>query len=199
MNDGVIKYKIEFRPTASCLSACAYKRLEAVRSRLFALRLIGINEGIGYGNISLKEEERFHITGTQTGHLSTLKEEAYATVEEYSFTDFILKAKGGMKPSSEAFSHAMIYEISPRIKAVIHIHSKPLWKYMINNAYPFTTAEYGTKKMTEEIATLFTCKDPFDVPMFVMKGHEDGVMVFGESLEEAERCLYALVGKFLYM
>lgn len=199
MIDGVIKYNIEFDVTAPCLSLCAYEALEAVRSRLFALRLIGIREGVGYGNISCKEDEVFHITGTQTGHLPTLNEAHYATVEAYSFTDFILKAKGGMKPSSEAFSHAMIYAISEEINAVIHIHSKPLWHYMIEQGYAFTNAPYGTQAMTEEIAQLFTCKDPFANPMFVMKGHEDGVMVFGRSLEEAERSLYELVGKFLYM
>lgn len=199
MIDGVIKYNIEFTPTDSKLSTNAYTNLEAVRSRLFALRLIGICEGIGYGNISLKEEGTFHITGTQTGHLPRLTEEEYATVTAYSFESFVLKAEGGMKPSSEAFSHAMIYEISPKIGAVIHIHSKPLWKYMIENNYSYTEAEYGTQKMTEEIGDLFVTKDPFEQPLFVMKGHEDGVMVFGKSLEEAERTLYELVGNFLYM
>ena len=198
MNDGVIKYNVKFKKSKPLVGKKSYKTLEKVRSRLLALKLIGINdEGIGYGNISVRDNDIFHISGTQTGHLKSLKKSEYSTVVRYSFDDFTLSAKGGSKPSSEAFSHAMIYDLSPKIKAAIHVHSFPLWEYMIKEEYKSTSAEYGTKRMTKEIKELFTCKDVLKNPIFVMKGHKEGVMVFGKNLEEAEKRLYEAIGEYL--
>lgn len=194
MIDGVIKYHIEYQTEAAPVFP-AYTELEELRSRLFALGLIGeTNEGIGYGNLSKRSQGKtFFITATQTGKQATLSKEQYTFIDNYDFNTFTVNSKGEHKPSSEALSHAMIYEIHPDIQAVIHIHSKPLWEFMQRNHALATTAEYGTAQMVTEIAALYEKSDPFTNNAFVMKGHEDGIISFGRNIEEAELTLYRII------
>ena len=198
MIDGVIKYSIE-HTTKDAPAFNEYESLESLRSRLFTLGLIGVQDGIGYGNISVREKNRdsFFITATQTGELSSLTEEYYTYIEDYDFLNFSVNSFGKHKPSSEALSHAMIYQINPEINSVIHIHSKALWEFMKKNNSLFTTAEYGTVEMAEEIASLYKNSNPFENSIFVMKGHEDGVIAFGKSVKEAELTLYSMIQKYL--
>lgn len=198
MIDGVIKYKIKHTKT-NTPKFHEYKRLEALRSRLFTLGLIGELDGIGYGNISIREKNKnsFFITATQTGELSSLKREYYTYIKKYNFSSFSINSYGKHKPSSEALSHAMVYEINPNINVVIHIHSKALWKFMKKNNFLFTTAQYGTIEMVNEIASLYDGINPLDNAIFVMKGHEDGIVAFGKNIKKAEAVLYAIIKKYL--
>jgi len=201
MTDGVIKYTIEHTTFDARIPYDIYAQLEEVRTRLHHLGLIGVDpEGVGYGNISLKEKiasKTFYVTATQTGHLSRLGTSLYTQVNNYDFSTFTLKSKGKEKPSSEALSHAMIYELDPAIRAVIHIHSKPLWLFLQQRGTLATTAPYGTRAMTEEIAGLYPDTSPLSSPLFVMKGHEDGIIVFGENLQKAEKVLLGLLKNYL--
>ena len=198
MIDGVIKYSIK-HTTKNSPAFDDYEALEALRCRLFALGLIGVQDGIGYGNLSIREKNKdsFFITATQTGELSSLTKEYYTYIEDYDFSNFSVNSFGKHKPSSEALSHAMIYHINPEINAVIHIHSKALWEFMKENNSLFTTAEYGTVEMAEEIASLYKNSNPFENSIFVMKGHEDGVIAFGKSVKEAELTLCSMIQKYL--
>ena len=198
MIDGVIKYSIE-HTTKDAPLFNDYELLESLRSRLFTLGLIGVQDDIGYGNISVRvrDNNSFFITATQTGELPSLTTEYYTYIEDYDFSNFSVNSFGKHKPSSEALSHAMIYQINPNINAVIHIHSKALWEFMKENNSLFTTAEYGTVEMVEEIASLYKDKDPFQESIFVMKGHEDGVIAFGKSIKEAEFTLYKIIQRYL--
>lgn len=198
MIDGVIKYCINHTQKEAPLFK-EFKKLEALRLRLFTLGLIGVQDGIGYGNISLREKSKnsFFITATQTGELQNLNEDHYTYIDSYNFSDFSVNSQGLHKPSSEALSHAMIYEINSDINAVIHIHSKVLWEFMKKSNSLYTDAEYGTARMVEEIASLYKNKNPFDESVFVMRGHEDGVIAFGKNVEEAELKLYTKIQKYL--
>jgi ribulose-5-phosphate 4-epimerase/fuculose-1-phosphate aldolase len=197
MIDGVIKYGVT-HISDKAPQFKGYTKLEALRLRLFRLGLIGVQDGIGYGNISLRENSSsFFITATQTGELEHLSQEFYTYIDSYNFEKFSVTSMGKHKPSSEALSHAMIYEISPEIDAVIHIHSKALWKFMKEQNSLFTEAEYGTIAMVEEIASLYEGKNPFQESAFVMRGHEDGVMAFGKTLQEAELILFDIMQKYL--
>ena len=198
MIDGVIKYSRE-HTTKNAPEFNDYEILEALRSRLFTLGLIGVQDGIGYGNISARQRSKnsFFITATQTGELSSLTDEYYTYINDYDFSRFQVISQGKHQPSSEALSHAMIYQINPEINAVIHIHSKALWGFMKKNNTLFTTAEYGTAQMVEEIALLYKDKDPFEESVFVMKGHEDGVIAFGKNVKEAELTLYKMIKEYL--
>jgi len=198
MTDGVIKYSIEHQ-TADTPLFSGYKQLEALRTRLFTLGLIGEKDGIGYGNLSMRNEgsKSFFITATQTGKKQVLSREYYTNISDYNFNTFKVISQGAHKPSSEALSHAMIYAIDDRIKTVIHIHSLALWKFMKAKNYLFTTAEYGTAEMVEEIVGLYNNLDPLLNNTFVMRGHEEGIITFGRSVEEAELALYSIIQVYL--
>ncbi len=198
MIDGVIKYQLDFKPS-SPLKSSNFLEIEQLRERLFALKLIGVKEGIGYGNISKRvDKNSFVITGTQTGHLEHLKAQHYSLIEEYKERAFYLKSSGAIKPSSEALTHGTIYNLDKDIHAVIHIHSTSIWKFMLQGNYLKTAdVAYGSMEMIEEVHRIFSIHRPLDNPKFVMRGHEDGVMVFGRDLKEAERTLFTILGQML--
>jgi hypothetical protein len=58
--------------------------------------------------------------------------------------------------------------------------------------------EYGTIEMIDEVNRIFSSMEPLSNPKFAMAGHEDGVIVFGRDLFEAELRLYETLGKVLY-
>ena len=80
---------------------------------------------------------------------------------------------------------------------MIHIHSLALWKFMKAKDSLATTAEYGTAEMVDEIAGLYSDLDPVTNNAFVMKGHEEGIITFGRSVEEAELTLYSVLQVYL--
>ena len=195
MIDGVIKYDFQFTQSEP-LSVEQFSEIESVRERLHALNLIGVTkDGIGFGNISQKiDDSSFVITGTQTGHLAKLSGEHYSFVEEYNDKEFYLKSSGGIKPSSEALTHGTIYNLYSKIGAVIHIHSKEIWNFMLTHDYLKTKdVEYGSVEMIDEVNRIFSTIDPLSNPKFVMAGHEDGVMVFGKDLLGAEMALMGIL------
>ena len=199
MIDGIIKYHFDFKKSAS-VDESSFRDIESLRERLFALKLIGVSsDGVGYGNISQKvSSSSFVITGTQTGHLSKLDATHYSLVEEYSDRDFYLKFTGAIKPSSEALTHSTIYNLSDKIGAVVHIHSKPIWQFMLDRDYLATDrVEYGSIEMIEEVNRIYKDIDPLSNPKFVMAGHKEGVMIFGRNLYEAELNLLEVLGRYL--
>ncbi len=199
MIDGVIKYTIEHL-SDEAPKFKKFEELERVRYELFTLGLIGEKQGVGYGNISLKDTEgdSFFITATQTGNKELLSKEFYTYVEDYNFQTFRIFSKGLHKPSSEALSHAVIYSLDKNINGVIHIHSNALWKFMIEKKYLYTEAEYGTKEMITEIQQLYKQNDPLTDNIFVMKGHQDGIICFAQTIEEAKKKLFQLMRDLLY-
>ncbi len=198
MIDGIVKYTVDHQ-NADTPHFEGYDRLEALRTRLFSLGFIGEKDGIGYGNLSMRQEESnsFFITATQTGKKYSLTCEHYPYISAYDFSHFKVISQGKYRPSSEALSHAMIYAIDERITTVIHIHSLALWQFMKNKNVLSTTAEYGTAQMVEEIAGLYNNLDPMKNNTFVMKGHEEGIITFGRSVEEAELVLYTIMQAYL--
>jgi len=195
MIDGIIKYDFHFTQSEP-LSVEKFSEIESVRERLYTLNLIGVTkEGIGFGNISRRiDDNSFVITGTQTGHLAKLSGEHYSLVEEYNDKEFYLKSSGSIKPSSEALTHGTIYNLSSNIGAVIHIHSKEIWNFMLTHDYLKTKdVEYGSVEMIDEVNRIFSTIKPLSNPKFVMAGHEEGVMAFGEDLVGAEMALMRIL------
>ncbi len=158
------------------------------REKLFNLGLIGAYQnGIGYGNLSIRiDNDSFLITGTATGHLTNLTTNHFTKVTSYSFEKNSLNCTGPIKASSESLTHAAIYESENNINAVIHVHSKVLWN-RLRNSVPATAPniEYGTSQMAEEIKRLFKQTNVFEEKILVMTGHEDGIITFGKTIEEA--------------
>lgn len=200
IDDGVIKYQRLFTPTDP-LHVDQYSDLEQWRKKLFHLKLIGEYPEvfIGYGNMSKRIAPslpiKFIITGTQTGKYSDLSGEHYTTVTGYDLEKNIIQATGCIDASSEALTHAALYESSVDIQAVFHIHDKDIWQKMLSADFDHTKKDipYGTVDMANAVKKLVASRSH---GIFAMAGHEDGVVAWGENLEQAGQEIMKLVKLF---
>lgn len=208
--DGVIRFDLEYRPRAARPRA-ELAELDAWRTILHRLGLIGRDparyEGAGYGNVSLRlppldappGARRFAISGSQTGGLAALAPEHYAVVTAYAPGRNHLVAEGPIPPSSESLTHAMLYDLDSRVRCVFHVHSPAIWRAAGALGLPATdpAAPYGTPAMAEAVRVLHEC-GALRVPgLFVMGGHEDGVVAFGECAGEAGGLLVQTLARAL--
>ncbi|WP_305908222.1 class II aldolase/adducin family protein [Methylomarinum sp. Ch1-1] len=189
--EGVIKYRLLHNDKAIS-PTFPFADLNAWRHILYRLELIGQDpqryDGYGFGNISLRTAgEKFLISGTQTGHLPMLSPDHYAVIERAEPELNRLVSYGRIKPSSEALTHAMIYEQDPAIAAVIHVHCPEIWRHTHEMDLPHTRKEvaYGSVEMVAAVKKLFTSGRLKRSSIFSMLGHEDGVVAFGEDLGQA--------------
>ena len=190
--EGVIKYRLDFSPGPQ--PQADLRELDTWRSILRELDLIGQRadryQGYGYGNISCRDpytSDQFIISASQTGNIRRLAGQHYCTVERCDIDGNRVFAHGAMPPSSEALTHAMIYQTRNSARCVMHVHDKRLWQYGLQRGLPQTarSTEYGTLQMAREVQALFeTSRLPSDGLLF-MAGHEDGLLSFGDSIEEA--------------
>ena len=200
-SEGVIQYRLEFRP-GPAPPAPAVAELDGWRSVLHRLGLVGQQpdryEGLGYGNVSVRQRHGFIISGTQTGAAERLGAAGYTRVTACDPTYNHIEACGPLKPSSEALTHGAIYALDPRIAAVLHVHSPELWQ---NNplALPATPAGvgYGTPAMAAAVAALHVETDLPRRRLLVMGGHEDGIVAFGPSVADAGKTLVAALAAAL--
>ncbi len=192
-DEGVIKFECCW-DKAPPLPAADLESLIQTRNELFMRRLIGVYpDGIGYGNLSVHRRPvpGFIISGTQTGHLATLRAEHFTRVTTYNVAENRVECRGPLKASSESLTHAMIYETLPEVAAVIHVHSRALWEKLMNHV-PTTSAAvpYGTPQMAKEIKRL-AAKTPLrERGLLVMAGHEDGIITMGKDLAAARKILF---------
>ena len=159
------------------------------RNELWLKSLIGAyHDGVGYGNISARvpESHQFYISGTATGGIPELDQVHYPLVERCEPAFNALWCRGLIKASSESMSHAAIYSAIPEVGAVVHIHSRKLWDKNLH-VLPTTAAEvqYGTPKMAYEIGRILTHSHTLEKKVIVMGGHDEGIMSFGKTLEDA--------------
>lgn len=191
MDEGFIKFNCNWIKT----DPLPYEQINEIntfRNKLFQAGLIGAYEnGIGYGNISIRHEKKsFIISGSMTGKWEQLNENHYVLVNEYCFKNNSLTCKGPIKASSESLSHAMVYECSSEINAVIHIHNLNLWKKLLHKM-PTTqeTISFGTPEIAFEIKRLFRENNVQQEKIIVMGGHKEGIITFGKDLPEAYNVL----------
>lgn len=167
------------------------------RDRLFHLGLIGVYpDGIGYGNLSIRlSDGSFLITGTATGGLPHLEHHHICTVTAFDIPGNHVTCRGPVQASSESLSHAAIYQERGEVRAVIHVHHAELWNRSYGDA-PTTdpAAEAGTPAMGEAIAALLRAGVPEG--FFVMGGHREGVMTFGETIEQAGERILAMLNRY---
>ncbi|GAB4428781.1 MAG: hypothetical protein OHK0011_11010 [Turneriella sp.] len=191
-DEGVTKYTCRFQTTHAPAHP-ALAELIACRDRLFGRQLIGVYpDGIGYGNISLRPAgwQRFFITGTQTGDKPALSTGDIALVTAYNIAENVVECEGLVPASSESMTHAAVYELSPEIGAVIHVHHSRLWHRAAGHL-PTTGPgiAYGTPAMAREMRRLCDEANLLSRRLLVMAGHEEGVIAFGAGLAEAEAIL----------
>lgn len=196
--EGYIKFKIDHSFEPIEIPKKLFEILSECRTKLYDNQLIGtLPNGIGFGNISHKYNQHFVITGSATGSERILAATGYAIVTKATISKNYIASRGSTKASSESLSHAAIYETNSAIKAVIHIHNKNLWQ-KLRHKLPTTpdTASYGTPALASAIQKLLSKKSAHGI--IIMGGHEDGILTYGSTLEEAATILYNLIEPSLY-
>ena len=189
IDEGYIKYQ-SFWTRAPIPNASAAEVLDTWRRPLFDAGLIGQYEeyGIGFGNISIRcgGPGEFLISGTQTGHLAETDKTHYSLVTSWSVHVNRVCCVGKVQASSEAMTHAAIYQLDLKIGAIVHVHSGELWHRHLGRL-PTTNPEvaYGTPEMANEFRRLYRDTDFRKTKLAVMAGHEEGLLSFGTTLEEA--------------
>ena len=197
IDEGYIKYTIDWTPGPPPDSA-ATELLNRWRRRLHAARLIGFctDLKIGYGNVSIRcgKPGQFIISGSQTGFHAETDGRHYALVTEYDIGANRVSSTGPVQASSEALTHAALYELSDDINAVVHVHSASLWT-KLKHRIPTTSKSvaYGTPEMAHEFQRLYEETEFSDFRIAVMAGHEDGLVCMGETLEETAQRVLRLV------
>ena len=197
IDEGYVKYQ-SFWTKAPAPHAAFVEELETWRQPLFEAGLIGEYEehNIGYGNISLRcgEPGQFLISGTQTGHLATTDKSHYALVTSWSVHGNRVCCVGRVQASSEAMTHAAIYQLDQRIGAIVHVHSKELWHRYLDKL-PTTAPEvpYGTPEMANEFRRLYRDTDFGKTQLAVMGGHDEGLISVGGTLERAATRMLELI------
>jgi len=202
--EGVIKYSLVFQAETLPIAPHLLAQLNTGRGTCKQLHLIGQEthryDGFGYGNISIRSassNSEFLISGTQTGVLEALLDTDIACVTQIDTKQNTLCAKGRTEPSSEAMTHGVLYQLSSNINAIVHVHSPEIWSFsdaltLANTAHdiPYGTPEMATAVSSLASSLLAIQGLPFG---FVMKGHEDGVVVAGETMQQCTDLLLTLL------
>lgn len=191
--EGVIKYQLNHQQQA-LPENCLITELNSWRSVLYRLGLIGQDDkrydGYGFGNISQRHQahsQSFIISGSQTGHLEQLSQQQYSLVNSADIKRNIINSSGNSKPSSEALTHACVYQHNSQAHAVIHSHCPEIWQHTHTLKLLYTTADiaYGTIEMAQAVADLLNLNPSNTTGIFSMLGHKDGIIAYGKSIEEA--------------
>lgn len=207
--EGVIKYQLQFHEQELTDDLLNTKQtlfktlndfvteLNSSRALLKAKALIGQDPfrygGDGFGNISVRVDGlRFLISGSQTGYIDYLTARDLALVEGFNVHKNKLLASGLTKPSSESMTHGVCFQAFTEIAAVVHVHSPDIWQAVDALALPFTdqAIPYGTPQMARAVNELLDKHYQISQPtIFAMKGHEDGIVAVGKSLESCTSSL----------
>ena len=159
-----------------------------LREVLFKKKWIGqYSDGIGYGNVSCRidDSHSFLITATQTGQLGSLQPSQLSLVTHTILEENKLWCSGLLPASSEAMSHAAIYQVRKDIRCVIHIHDAHLWQRLIGIA-PTIEEEivYGTPEMGYALQELVIDDDTCN-NIIITAGHTDGIFAYGPGMDAA--------------
>jgi ribulose-5-phosphate 4-epimerase/fuculose-1-phosphate aldolase len=196
--EAVIKYRLTFTKTPP-LPVEGLGELTAWRKILYLLGLVGQHpdryEGYGYGNVSQRlapfdappGERPFVISASQTGGVPDLTGAHYTLVRVCRPEENRVEAEGPLPPSSECLTHGAVYDAAAEARVVLHVHAPALWRQGALLELPATRAEvsYGSPEMAAEVHRLLREPRARAHRLFVMGGHQDGVVAFGRTAEEA--------------
>jgi L-ribulose-5-phosphate 4-epimerase len=187
MEEGYIKYHCDWIQE-QVLKPEQIHEINKWRSMLMMKGLIGMyDNGIGFGNISMRiDEHTFMISGSATGGIKELTTDHYALVTDFNLAHNQLTCKGMTTASSESLTHAAIYACSKETDAVVHIHHKEKWSNLLHQAATTDSSiAYGTPEMAFAIQKLIIEDKVGPSRIIVMGGHEEGLIAYGKTLEEA--------------
>ena len=197
--EGVVKYELLF-DQAEPVSDHDYGDLNRWHGRFKRAGILGQDpqryDGLGFGNLSQRiNNSNFLISGTQTGYLDMLSPADYALVTNADISTNRITAEGRVRPSSEALTHAAVYALDVGIGYVFHVHSPDIWKQRQHLGLPQTDAgvPYGTPEMANEMCRLYREGAFQRGNVFAMAGHEDGIVGFAASADEAGEAIMALL------
>ncbi|MDT8441390.1 MAG: class II aldolase/adducin family protein [Desulfuromonadales bacterium] len=187
-SEGVIKFDLDVRP-GPAPPAGWLRELDAWRELFRRLGLLGQDprryDGFGFGNLSRRrpdaDDHSFVISATQTGGLPRLTPADYVLVETCDPARNRVRATGMSRPSSEALSHAVVYQTCAAIDWVMHLHSPDIFRAGARLGLPGTdpAAAYGSVAMAAEIRGLVSQTLPDKPLLLVMTGHQDGILACG--------------------
>ncbi len=186
--EGVIKFNLQ-HTQAPALPVEETTELRAWFRILHQTELVGQEPdrylGFAYGNISRKTTAGFIISCTQTSGKNALLADDFSLVTGFDISTNQLQSKGPCPPSSEAMTHGAVYQAVSAAGAVFHAHSPIIWKQTRPLVIPETdpSIEYGTPEMAQAITELLE-ENP-DARLFSMGGHEDGIIAWGKTPEQA--------------
>lgn len=201
--EGVTKFDLAYAPSAPPLRQ-RLRDLIAWRMVLWQLGLVGKEPGryggVGFGNVSQRLAGlRFAISATQTGGLPVLAARHFAVVTACDPERNRVEAEGPMPPSSESLTHGMLYRLDASIRFVFHVHAPDIWRQAKALRLPRTAPDvaYGTPAMAVEMKRLLRAGAFRRTPILVMSGHEDGVIAYGRSANEAGTALVTTLAEAL--
>lgn len=200
--EGVVKYRLDFA-LAAPPERSVIADLDAWRSVLFRLGLTGHDPerygGLAYGNVSRRLAGRqFLVSGTQTGGIPRLSAAHYCRVVNFDAEANFLAAEGPIRPSSEALTHAAVYQASDAAHCVLHVHAPELWQNAEPLGIPMTDPRiaYGTPGMAAAVKILLG--DSLG-RIIAMGGHQDGMIAIGDTVEAAALALIRMLAQALRM
>ena len=81
----------------------------------------------------------------------------------------------------------------------MHGHCVPIWRNAEKLGIPLTdgSVPYGSPEMAGEVRRLFRESDVRKLKIFAMGGHDDGIVTFGRTAEEAGQVLLNWLAKSL--
>ena len=210
-DEGVIKFTAEH--TEEPLSARRFGglccSLVAWREIMIKTQLVGqdpdLYGGAGYGNISARVgppssgqgRRAMLVTGTQTGGLARIGLDHFCLVERYDYQKNWVRSRGLIQPSSESMTHGAIYDLSPHIRFVFHGHGAIIWRQAHALRIPTSdpSVAYGTPAMAREVHRLYRASALAEKGILAMGGHEDGIIVFGRTAEDAGQVLVTYLAR----
>lgn len=206
--EGVIRFEVrhESRPLDEREFGDAARVLVAWRGILAHLGILGHDparyEGLAFGNVSARVgpfggvprgRRRFLVSGSQTGGIAHATLREFCLVESWDVAGNRITSRGLVAPSSESLTHAALYDVAPAVRVVLHAHAPELWRRARALGLPVShpDAVNGTTAMAAEIQRLYREGTFASTRVAAMGGHEDGVLAFGGSAEEAGTALVA--------
>ncbi len=198
IQEGVIKYRLHHRKQDIPVDI-DIEAIERWRARFHEMGLIAQDprryDGHDFGNISQRCPRHdaplaFLVSGSQTAHLPHMDARGYALVTHFDIEENRLDAIGATPPSSEALTHAVIYENDATANAAIHIHDPLPWQRAEALGLPITDPRvaYGTVAMANEMKRIMTSGLTPECVM-AMGGHEDGIIAWGKDLPSVASAL----------
>jgi len=211
VSEGVIKFAAEHahRPLPAHELGGLADELLGWRAVLHQLGLVGRDptryEGAAYGNLSARlapfgsepGHRPFLVTGTQTGGKPDLGESDLCVVSFYDYHRNFVRSRGAVLPSSESMTHGAVYDLWGSVRFVFHVHAPRVWRAARKLDLPATRDEvaYGTPEMALEVQRLFRTTALRSLGVFVMGGHEDGVVAFGPTARDTGAALLEVVAR----